>query len=328
MNIGYVVPGLGPCGGMRVVVEHVNRLADRGHTVCVITSNQRIPDDWIALNVPAKTPGELGDTELDAVVATGFATVAPSVRINAKRHYWFMQMFEQHFSRKDQPDYERAYDAHAFAARHKLHVITIADWLVRGLHDTWGIEADHVPNAVNEQHFYPVRTSARVNPYVMIEGDDRNPAKDTEGIGWRVAKRLRAHLGIQLRGYAGHMHRYSGLYDEFVVNPSTEQMRHLYSGALFLLKASHYEGRALAPLEAMACATTTARAIVHGDDDLVHNENCLRVGYDEDALYEIASELVMNTPLRLGLSANAYQYAKRHLCWDPIISQLESLYSK
>ena len=53
-RIAYCTPGLGPCGGVRIIVEHPNRLAARGHTVGLFVppgvSSAAPP--WINVNAP------------------------------------------------------------------------------------------------------------------------------------------------------------------------------------------------------------------------------------------------------------------------------------
>jgi hypothetical protein len=48
-------------------------------------------------------------------------------------------------------------------------------------------------------------------------------------------------------------------------------------------------------MEGSPGGTVTARALVQGDDDLVDGYNCLRVGYDYDALLEAARRLLGDT---------------------------------
>ena len=92
-------------------------------------------------------------------------------------------------------------------------------------------------------------------------------------------------------------------------------MNQLYSQATILVKATLYDARACAPMEAMCKGTVTARAIMHGDDDLIHGENCLKCGYDKDHLYRNAKELLTNHELRKRLANNCIEYVRKYN-WD------------
>lgn len=323
MRILYVFPGWGRSGGARVVGEHINRLVARGHDVSMYSNDRRKPN-WFKLNCPLVDGKGLRE-RYDVVVATNPTTVDSGLIPVTDRRVYFVQMAEHLFFKEGTSDYSNAIRTYRLAARQGFRFITIADWLVEFLRGMGAKDVHHIPNGVNERHFYPEGPSTR--DYVLVEGDNRNQAKDIEEIGWRVALKLREQYGIQLKGMAATRHPYTRELDEFVFNPSVADYRRLYTNARFLLKASRFEGRSLAPLEAMACGTTTCRALIKGDDDLRDMKNCRRVGYDYDALLAVSSELVEadGTGLMTKLTNNAAHYAIKHLRWEPIIDNLERL---
>ncbi|NIV33080.1 MAG: hypothetical protein GWN58_27625 [Anaerolineae bacterium] len=325
MKILYVFPGWGRSGGARIVGEHINRLVARGYDVSMHSNDGRKPN-WFKLNCRLVDGRGLRET-YDTVIVTNPTTVDKGLLPAAQRRVYFVQMAEHLFFKKGSPEYADAIRTYRLAARNGFRFITIANWLEKFLRDMGAEDVHQVPNGVNEHHFYPVDQPEPVDDYILIEGDERNQAKDIEGIGWRVGVELRKRYGIKLAGCAATRHGYRMELDEFVMNPSEADYRRLYSGARFLLKASRYEGRSLAPLEAMACGRTTCRAIIKGDDDLMDHVNCLRVGYDYDALLAAASSLVEanGTGLLTTLTHNAARYATKRLRWEPIIDQLERL---
>ena len=94
-----------------------------------------------------------------------------------------------------------------------------------------------------------------------------------------------------------------------------------------MMKASKYDFRAAAPLEAMACGTPCVRAIIQGDEDLVDGENCLRTGYDARAFYEAGKRLLGDVSLHDRLRKNGLAYVERALDWNDKIDAIEYLYS-
>jgi len=324
MRIAYVTPGFGPCGGMRVVAEHANRLSQRGHLV-TITMPERHEPKWIELEAPVIPLRMLTNAKpFDAVVATGYATVPWATRIPALRRYWFVQMAEWHFFEPGTRRYEETLAAYPLAKRKGFKVVGISSWVYEEMDDRWGIRSEIIGNGVNQEHFYP---DGEKQYAIIVEGDARNPAKDTEHLTWKVALNLRDRYGVQLWGYSAIPNEYMDRFDRFLLVPSVDEMRQMYSSAMFLLKASKYDARACAPVEAMCCGTPTARALIAGDDDLIHGSNCLRVDYNYTDLWHIACTLMEDDVARRKLERGCAEYAKRHLRWDPIIDRLEEIYA-
>ena len=320
-RILVIFPGWGRSGGARVVGEHINRLVERGHEVHMYSQDECKPD-WFDLRCPLVKRRDLR-ARYDVAIVTNPTTVEMGLLPMGARRFYFVQMAEHMFFPVDSHAYKNALRTYNLAARKGFRFITIAHWLaefIRGLEVT---TPAIIPNGVNPEHFYPDGPAPR--DYIVVEGDARNEAKDIAHIGWRVALELRNRYGIKLAGMAAVRHAYAGKLDEFVMDPSLADYRRLYTGAKFLLKASRYEGRSLAPLEAMACGTPICRAIIHGDDDLRHRSNCLRVGYDYDELLAAACEMMENDNLTGMLAHNAARYAAKSLQWDPIINKLEQL---
>lgn len=331
MRIVYVLPGLGPSGGVRVVVEHANGLAARGHTVFIATPVKERRPKWIDVNVPLISVSDAFRIPFDVAVATGHETVKHVIGISAKRKFYFVQMMEYMFySSTSDNGYIAAMQSYSEAKDHGLQFITIAEWLRKILEGKFGVASTVVPNGVDKQLFYP---GAGKQNAILLEGDNRNPAKDTECIAWKVAKRLRQEFGVAVTAFAASRPPWVNDVDKFIFRPSSTQMRQLYSSARLILKVTHYEGRSLAPLEAMCCGTPTVRGIIEGDDDLIHwngkthTGTAWRVGYNEEGVYEGAAYLLRNEGVLRQLTENVKIYAKDHLGWEPIIEKLERIYT-
>lgn len=323
MRIVYCAPGLGPCGGARVIVEHVNRLKKRGHDV-MIASHQSGGMRWIRCDVPMIRPELLATAKaFDAVVATGWQTVEMARALPARKLFYFVQMMEDHFYTERSKAYFDAARSYVVAKDAGFRFVTIARWLQRTLRENCDVSSVIVPNGINEDHFHPDGSKRDV---ILVEGDDRNPAKDVDHLSWRVALKLKERYGVELWGYAAVPNQYASQFDRFVLRPTTTQMRMMYSAAKLMVKASRYEGRSLAPLEAFACGTTCARALIEGDDDLVDGQNCRRTPYIHEKLYLAADQLMSDSKKLALLTAAASSYAKRNLQWEPIIDTLEAIY--
>lgn len=178
-----------------------------------------------------------------------------------------------------------------------------------------------IGNGVNLDHFH-LSNHPKDFKTVLIEGwEARNPAKDIDYIAPRVAKKLKEE-GYSIIAYgAKPLTTFADVPDEYYRVPELEKLNELYERATILIKASKYDARALAPMEAMTKGTPTARAIILGDDDLIDNENCLKVRYDENQLYNAAKKLLTDKKLHKMLSENCFQYVQENGWdrWMPII---------
>ena len=134
-----------------------------------------------------------------------------------------------------------------------------------------------VGNGVSLEDF-PIERRPKASDVVLIEGwNPGNATKDIDGIGPSVARRLKAD-GYTIIGYGRDepkQHRH--VLDEYHVSPDLETLNRLYSAATILVKATKYDARSCAPIEAMTKGTVTARAIIEGDDDL-DETNSIRIG--------------------------------------------------
>ena len=96
MKIVYVLESLELSGGVKVVAEHAEGLAGRGHDVSIVTRDAR--HAWLAIGVPvAEVPVFDAGTlpEADVHVATWCPTVVPVVRARrARKIFHFCQGYE------------------------------------------------------------------------------------------------------------------------------------------------------------------------------------------------------------------------------------------
>jgi hypothetical protein len=268
------------------------------------------------------------NTEWDLVFATNPTTVDRSLlfQSNHTRMMYFVQMAENYFFPAKSDPWNQALRTYKLAANKGFEALTIGEWLGEFLSEWFDPERIHqITNGVNDRHFFPVTSTVDEPPYIVVEGDGRNEAKDTEGYGWKVARELQRRYGYKIKGMAAVPPHVSVGFEQFVLNPSEADYRELYSGAEFMIKASKYEGRSLAPLEAMACGTFTVRALRKGDDDLVHQENCLRCTYDYRDLLALAVQAAEDEELRNRLRASVLAYAQERLAWPSIIDRVEQI---
>lgn len=319
MNILQMLPCITPCGGVRVLFDHANALIERGHSVTAASPQPGKPG-WYALKAPVISWADARRRLWDCIVLSSPDTLLEVMRWGPRRNVlYFVQMMEFMFFAQGTQRRSEWLQSYWGIQEAGYRALTIASWLADALQG-FGVTAPIIRNGVSSA-FYPA--SDERDAAIVVDTDWRSPAKDTDRLAWSIARQLRDKYSVKLWGFGASRPREAGQLNRFEISPTVDTMREMYSHALFVLKASHYDGRSLIPLEAMACGTPTVRAIELGDDDLVDGENCLRTEYNYGALYQAAERMLRDLPLRKRLTANATEYGRQYLRWPPIIDELE-----
>jgi O-antigen biosynthesis protein len=326
MKIGYVVPPPTVSGGIRVILNHVWRLTERGHKAYLVSQNDGRPD-WYPRQVPQMLGFTARDQSWDVLVATGWTTANLVSqwhrRVNVKAY--FVQMWESEFYPPNSKDLraqiERTYDL-------PFQYLTISPWLKNRIESKGHKNVPIIPNGVNTDIFYPDRT--RESPVIraLVELSSGNYAKDPQNVAWRVVRSMPVErVLLTYNKVVGMQYKRMGWCHKAITTEDQNEVRQTYSNADILVKASRFEGRGCVPVEAMACGLPVAMAIGTGDDDLIDGYNCLKVKYsDVKGLRKAARRLMKDEDLRDELRENGLQYVKEKLNWDNIIPQLEQVY--
>lgn len=313
MKILILAPSLNPHGGIRVIVEWANHLARRGHSVMlhVVTGGYQ---DWIdiAPEVAQRYGGHWSANDFDVVIATTppLALDLDARRTSAKKFY-LLQMAEHLF----QPG--SAYERHSIKSYNvNMPIIGISRWVESVLKREYGRKGPiyYIGNGVSEA-FRPGEKAPALT-VVVSDWEGYNQAKDVNAIGPAAARHLKQKYKARIVGWSSQpLRTMPEVPDDYYHRIDTATLANIFQRATFTIKASMYDARSTAPVEAMACGTTTARAIHLGDDDLYHGYNCLRCGYNLDALVDIAEKLVMFPEYRARLEANGLEYRRQWLDW-------------
>jgi hypothetical protein len=169
---------------------------------------------------------------------------------------------------------------------------------------------------------FPISYKAKDYKTILLESPEpTNYTKDTERIAIQVAKILKER-GYIIKGF-GLKEPSDKIFDEFVVKPDLATMNRLYEEATLLIKATKYDARSIAPLEAGTKGTVTIRAIIDGDDDL-NETNSFKVGYSADKLYD-ATMFALSHRDELNKRANTIRsYVQIH-SWDYWMNKINQI---
>lgn len=352
MKITFILPGFinVPMGGVKVVNEYANHLANRGHIVALIyplklqTANpvyflrkkltrildkiHGVTDDLYytpgakvsALVVRNIAPRYIPDG--DAVVAVGWQTASAVNNLPPEhgRKFYLLQSFETYFSKSGR----------ILATYHlPLKKIAISRWIMDEMSKI-GEECDGpLENAVDPNEFYIENPDGDrlIDVMMMYHSHPIKGAKD----GIAVLKQLKTtfpDLKAVLVAPRQPVHRISGWID-VVLRPSIEELRHFYNSSKIFLHTSHWEGWGLPVMEAMACGCAVVASGNSGVMEFLHHsENALisPIG-DIPSLTQDLSKLLQKSDLRKSLSEAGAQLVQNY-SWDKIIDQLENIIAK
>lgn len=323
MRIVYTVPGIVPHGGIRVIFEHCNRLLDFGHEVIALFLTKGRPT-WFDLDPRIRivyNPYHLSN--IDALVITSPHSIRMAQKIRAKRTFLFCQMAEHLFRPRDKSWQRQCLDFYTSS----YPMLSISKWNM-DLFASYGRKAPtyYIGNGVNLDHF-PISEKPKDGTCILVEGwVSTNPSKDPDHIGPKVAVRLREEFGVKVLAYSQCLNSTKYKPDEFYHRPSLKEMNELYERATILVKATKYDARSCAPMEAMTKGTATARAIMEGDDDLIHDVNCLKSAYNEDELYRNARMLLENQTVRNRLADAGREHVQKY-SWDYWMKEVNRIYT-
>lgn len=336
-NILILCPSLAIHGGIRVLVEWANHLARRGHTVTfqIVQPAGYRWQSWIDFDPAVRVQvGQVIRVDYDIVVASTpmLALMLDSTNAPCKKFY-LLQMLENLF----EPNNKQWVDMCIESYKVSFPIIGISKWVEEEVRKHRGDgKMYYVGNGVSDD-FKPGQKDEGLT--ILVEGwGGYNDAKDVDLLAPRVAEVLYKEYGAKIIAFSQFplaFHKKAKQYEhclsEYHEAPSRDELVRLYQRPTFMLKASKYDARSCAPVEAMKCGTVTVRAIERGDDDLVNYHNSIITPYDWGKFYGRARDLcniIKNVGVERALGSyqkNGLEYAARELSWEIRMNEIENI---
>lgn len=324
MKIGYIAPS-GVFGGVRIVVEHVNRLAARGHE-CVFLFTDA-PVGWLPVRAeqrPLSDPGQ-GYERIVGTAVTTWPIAKQLAEANNAAAWGLLQMAEWLFAANGSDDALAAMKAFATPVD---GVMAISDWLVETAHTIHAAEKVHaIRNGIDTALFYPdpIAEIRKSNEFIIVtEGFENGRAKDIGGMVRRALNRFRWDIGAKYRLIGFSQFKPTMEYDAFWTRPGQNDIRRIYSSGDVFLKASRFEGRPGPDMEAMACGVPVCRAITTGGDDLRDGQNALVTEYwNDDEFLSNLKILYNHESTRARLREAGLKYVREQYDWPTAIDTIE-----
>ena len=324
LKIAYLLPGAihSASGGVAVVLQHVNRLKQRGYQVYVIVLHGDHHVSWFKRNhVEVVGMDFFGKSfkGVDILVATHWYTADVVAKSAAKRKVYFVQSDERRFVINEE-NLRKVEDTYKF----EIEYMTEAKWIQRWLSEEFGHDAYYVPNGLDQEIFHKAEPlEKRGNKIrVLIEGPIDSHFKGVKD-AYNAVDGLDVELWI-VSSFGSPPKEWH--YDKFLSNVPIEKMKNVYSACDILLKMSRVEGFFGPPMEAMNCGCAVIVSKCTGYDEyIIDGKNALVVEKgDVEASRNAIKKLINNPDLRENLVKNGYQTAK-DWNWDKSIDLLEKM---
>jgi glycosyltransferase involved in cell wall biosynthesis len=325
-SVVYVLPSLYPSGGNKMCVEHVRRLAKRGHLAAISVIDTSKNYKWLEIEGLKIEPFTKKDLEkYSNVVATYWETYyfIENLKLEHPKKSYFVQSKEEDFER----DSVRKQRVLASLIDHKYQIFTEAKWIQLYLKELFGRESILVPNHIELPLKLDTDKTKRKKPILLIEGEAVSSWKNI-AFGARVSQLLRSEFECWLltsTPYSQISSQIFGSFDKIIQGVSWEEALKTIAQADILYRPSLLEGYNGAQHEAFILSVpTVVNKIPASYEDGINGWNCLMVTpNDVWESVEAIRRLKIDLELKEKIVKNGLETAKLFNNWEKSIDILE-----
>lgn len=326
LRIIYVTESVGVGGGHRVVFDHLNGLAARGHT-CELWTVGKEKLDWYDLQVPVryfKKYDELAKAlaPVEAIkVATWWNTAATVWLSSVTRGIpvFFVQDIETSYYATDLGVHDEIFAAY----RLEFRFLTTSSWVERGLLQ-WVRETSVISPGVDTGQFRELGRE-RAADVVMAVGRT-NPLKNFPLTRDAYARLPEPRPELVLFGIEPEVTEGMTGRVRYVEKPSDDELVDLMNTSTVFLQTSKHEGFCLPVLEAMACGTPVVCTDANGNTDFcVDGENCLMPAATPAAVAAAVARVLADDALRERLVEGGRRTAQAY-AWPAKLDELDEFF--
>jgi glycosyltransferase involved in cell wall biosynthesis len=330
VRIVYLLENLEMAGGVKVVVEHAEGLAARGHEVSILTRGPA--PTWISVSAPiVQVPEFRRETipECDVLVATWYSTVAPAAEARRSRvAFHFSQGYEAIYPHVSHlaPEIDAAYSL-------PMPKLLISEHLVRLFQGRFPGPYHVLPQAIRVPDYDPgsVRPAPGRPAVIGLVGPFEALNKGIR-VGLAAVARLRKDFPVVVRRasqFALSDEESSVLRpDAYLHAGSVERMVRWYRELDLLIHPSfEAEGFPLPPLEAMASGVPVVLTDIPSYAPISRDAVGWAPPGDEGALAREASDLLSDAALWQRRARRGLEVA-RCFTLDRAIDVLERIFEE
>ncbi len=310
-SVAFVLPDYNPvAGGCRVVAALANSFINAGMetTVYVMSAGGRFPDDpdlprLFEIEHISKLRGA------GTLIATRFDTVEPTLEIPAARRFYLVQQIETPMAKycgATEDDVLRSYQ------HTEYEIITIGRHLANQLAEMG--RTSTVLDVGLYVGLYPFRPHQRGERFrVLMYGSPADYKGGQDAPKITAALRERFGAAVEINSFHRDMPP-PGWADRHYRPRCTSEVAAIYSDHDCYVYASHSDGFAMTPVEAMACGTPVVLTDFPGKDQYAKDgDNCLVAGFRDIAgMVNAVGAVIDDDLLRRTLVSNGRRTAERY----------------
>jgi GT2 family glycosyltransferase/Tfp pilus assembly protein PilF len=327
-SIGYLLASDCPSGGVKIIIEHVNRLKDRGHNVRLFCLRKE-SNNWFKTNIEIEYITEEALPYTDVLVGTYFTTLPIVQKSNSLVKLHLCQGYEA-LLYNEHPHLKSVVEENYKLIKDK---IVVSKWLKQIIDKQFELDTNYVRNAIELNDFSLKKHSRNLEVRILIPGNYNLEIK-----GVKVAVEAAQAFLKQVKGKIVRLASEKTDFDsqfEFhdMTKLSQEQIAKVYQTCDVTICASHkVEGFSLHPLESMASGTPVVTTDNGGVNEYaIANHNSLIIPVNDVQKTISALQVLFhngklyNRLVERGIeTANDYQWYKSI---DMLESVLDNLYS-
>ena len=159
LHITYVMTWTGICGGSKIILEHANKLTERGHKITLISHDNK--PNWFPLNTDVEfiqVPWEevlcKKIPKCDLIVATYWREIYECIEQKIAPVVYFEQGDYHLFDIKKLDDRKFVYIKKQFET--VQFILTVSNFAKEKIKSIYNKESKVIPNAVDKSVFFPL----------------------------------------------------------------------------------------------------------------------------------------------------------------------------
>lgn len=329
LSIVYIMVWTKVCGGSKIILEYVNRLAQKGHNVSIITYDVKptwfqISNDVNFIQVPEEEDLKKYIPECDVLVATSWKCIYTAVESQKGPVVFFEQGGSHLF------EVEKLSEIKRQVVKDRLQLIpflyTVSQYSTDKIKELYNRDSEIIYNALDSNIFYPRGERQEQDNYtsITIIGSEEFKFKNVEEI-LQVIKRLKEKYPIKLNWITQTKPEKNT--EEAIINPKQKRIGDILRNTDIYICNSEYESFGLPTLEAMTCGAAVITTDTGGMRDFVEDgKNALVIQKHNSKNMEEKLELLINDKkLRKKIAREGIKTAQRFQ-WENSIEKIEEYY--
>ena len=329
LHITYVMTWTGICGGTKIILEHANRLTNRGHKITLISHD--VKPNWFIIDpkiefiqVPWEKVLCESIPKCDLIVATYWREIYECIEQKIAPVIYFEQGDYHLFNLQSLDKRKFEYIRKQFET--VKFIYTVSSFAKEKIKSIYGRDSKVIPNAVDKNIFFSNKNKRKhIYTYITIIGAEQAKFKRVEDILKAISLLRKDEYKIKLN-WITPVKPEKAKY-KAIVNPPQIEIGNILRKSDIYVCASMYESFCLPVLEAMTCGVAVVTTNNGGNADFVKdNENALLVQKEDiKDIYEKIKLLINNSCLREKIAKNALETSKLY-SWEKVIDEIEEYY--